>query len=111
MLDGTKSFGALLLVAAITWHALTVLSPAWVVAFEQDKARDFGSYYDAVRVAAEGGDPYDKPTVNAAARADGRKGVHPFLYAPPFLLGMWWVRGLELDTAYYVWFWLHEALA
>jgi Glycosyltransferase family 87 len=108
----TSRIGALLALAALVWHVLSVLSPAWVTTFEQTQARDFASYYYAVEVGRAGGDPYSKAELNAAAREDGfRNGVHPFLYAPPFLLGMSWVSALALPDAFHLWFWLDELLA
>lgn len=112
MPEGWKSAAWLLGVAAAIWHLCAVLSPAWLLAADSEQARDFASYYYAVRVASDGGDPYDRAALNAASRQDGtRRGVHPFLYAPPFLLTMAWVQPLDLQTAYRVWFWLHEACA
>jgi len=112
MQDGPKNLATLIVVAAMGWHLLAVLTPAWVVTFDQQQGRDFASYYYAVQVAAEGGDPYVKPALNKRARADGnRRGVHPFLYAPPFLTLMAWTLPLDLPTAFHTWFWLHEALA
>lgn len=102
----------MLVTAAALWHLLAVLSPAWTRTVDEDRGRDFASYYYAIHVAAQGGDPYDKRALNRASRDDGvRKGVHPFLYAPPFLLAMTWALPLELGTAFHVWFWLHELCA
>jgi Glycosyltransferase family 87 len=104
--------GALLAVTALCWHVLAVLSPAWVSTFEQQHARDFATYYYAVQVGGSGGDPYSRSELALAARADGfRTGVHPFLYAPPFLLGMGWVTRLALPDAFHLWFWLDELVA
>ena len=57
--------------AAVLWHALAV-SLAYRVAHREHHARDFASYYYAVRVASEGGNPYVKRDLGAAARADER---------------------------------------
>ncbi|MEQ1571105.1 MAG: glycosyltransferase family 87 protein [Myxococcota bacterium] len=112
MNDSARRFGTLVALAAIVWHALAVLTPAWVNTFDQHQARDFASYYYAVEVANQGGDPYAKGQLNNAARLQGlRTGVHPFLYAPPFLLGMAWVAGFDLPSAFHLWFWLHELTA
>jgi len=97
------------LCAAVLFHALTLLSPAWWQTRAVKNGRDFASYYYAVQVAAEGGDPYDTPALSKRARQDGtRKSVHPFLYAPPFVGMMAWAIPLELSGAYHLWFWLHE---
>ncbi|MEQ1501911.1 MAG: glycosyltransferase family 87 protein [Myxococcota bacterium] len=112
MAPGARSFGILIAACAIAWHVLSVLSPAWVVTGDQQQARDFASYFYAVRVARDGGDPYDRAQLNLASKTDGtRRGVHPFLYAPPFLLGMSWVLGFDLAGAFHLWFWLDELLA
>ena len=100
MADGTRQLGILVLALAGAWHVLAVLSPAWVSAAREDRGRDFASYYYAVQVAAHGADPYDKRALSDAAREDGtRRGVHPFLYAPPFLLTMAWLLGTAVMSA------------
>ncbi|MCB9684095.1 MAG: DUF2029 domain-containing protein [Alphaproteobacteria bacterium] len=112
MTDGTKALRSLLLAMALAWHVLCVATPAWTQASEQLHARDFASYYYAVAVASKGGDPYDTDALSEAAQDDGtRRYVHPFLYAPPFLLSMTWTRQLSLGQAYHLWFWLDELLA
>ena len=98
----------LLCTAALVFHAL-VVARAWHGAHRDKTGRDFASYYYAVQVAADGGDPYTTGQLGSAAREDAtRKGVHPFFYPPPFVLGMAWALPLELRTAYRVWFWLNE---
>lgn len=102
----------LLLVAAVLWHVLAVGVTAWPRATEADSARDFASYFYAYEVAAKGGDPYETERLSDAARDDGtRRGVHPFLYAPPFVLAMAWTSTSTLNTAYHLWFWMDEVLA
>jgi len=104
-----RQLGTIVLIAAVLHHVLVVLSPAWVQTKDHEQGRDFASYYYAIRVAADGGDPYDTKQLSETARADGsRRGVHPFLYAPPFLLSMAWAPGFDLGTAFHRWFWLHE---
>lgn len=106
-----RPLAILLLVAALAWHALAVLHD-YKVAHRDQSARDFASYHYAVKVAAEGGDPYDRGALGAVARDEAtRGGVHPFFYPPPYLLTMLWVLPLDLVTAYRVWFWLDELLA
>ena len=101
----------LLVAAAVAWHVLAVLAPAWVtVSSKPSKGRDFASYYYALHVANDGQDAYARGSLGSAARMDGeRRGVHPFLYPPPFLLLMSWALPLDLMTSYRVWFWLDEA--
>ena len=95
--------------AALFWHLLALVAPAWVKASKESHGRDFASYYYAVQVAVDGKDPYIKQNLDAAAREDKtRKSVFPFFYPPTFLLPMAWVQPLELVTAYRLWFWLDE---
>jgi len=109
---GVDPLRRFLLVLAVTWHVLAVVFGGWSQATDAAKARDFASYYYAVQVAADGGDPYDTKALSEAARDDGtRRGVHPFLYAPPFLLGMSWALTSTLLGAYRMWFWMDEAFA
>ena len=100
----------LLIAAAIAWHLLAVLAPAWVtVSSKPSRGRDFASYYYALQVARDGGDAYARGSLGSAARQDGeRRGVHPFLYPPPFLLLMSWALPLDLMSSYHLWFWLDE---
>jgi hypothetical protein len=108
-MSAPRQLGTIALIAAVLHHLLVVLSPAWLETRTNEQGRDFASYYYAIRVAADGGDPYDTKQLSATARKDGsRRGVHPFLYAPPFLLSMAWAPGFDLGTAYHRWFWLHE---
>ncbi|MBX2801683.1 MAG: DUF2029 domain-containing protein [Myxococcales bacterium] len=112
MNDSTKALGSWIVAAAVAWHVLSVLTPAWVISAGETRGRDFASYYYAVQVAADGGDPYDKKALNQAARQDStRRGVHPYLYAPPFLLVMAWALPTDLSQAFHIWFWLHELAA
>ena len=108
--DARGALVKLLIAAAVTWHLLVTLAPAWVtVSTKPSLGRDFASYYYAVQVAADGKDPYAKGNLSKAARESGKKrGVHPFLYPPPFLLVMVWALPLDLMTAYKTWFWLDE---
>ena len=101
----------LLLAAAVLWHALTLAEHYRSCAHDRT-GRDFASYYYAAQVAAQGGDPYDKRALGAAAADEAtRKAVHPFFYPPPFLLTMTWALPLDLSTAYRLWFWLDELFA
>lgn len=78
---------------------------AWQRAQRARSGLDFASYYYAVQVAAEGGDPYNKRVLADAAQADGtRRAVHPYLYPPPFLLLVGWTRPMPLHSAYLAWF-------
>lgn len=99
----------MLVAAAALWHALSVLTPAWWQVRTTPQARDFATYYYAAQVARDGGDPYELSQLNNAARKDQtRRGVHPFLYAPPFLLLVSWTGSFDLHGAYQLWFWFDE---
>ena len=104
------SLSFIIVAAAALWHFGSVLSPAWVVVSEKpSNGRDFASFYYAVQVAADGGDPYDRAALEAHASEMGKeRKVHPYFYPPPFLQAMSWVRSLDLRTAYQWWFWLDE---
>jgi hypothetical protein len=109
---GRNGLIALLLSAVFAWHAGQVLWPAWSKAQKSEGAADFASYYYAVRVAYTDGDPWSKAALGKVARSeDTRRGVHPFLYPPPFLLVTAWIGRLPLESAYRAWFRLDEVLA
>lgn len=100
----------MIVLSAVLWHAWSVLAPAWVTVSEKPgNTRDFSSFYYAVQVASDGGDPYDRAALEASASASGKdRSVHPYFYPPPFLLAMSWVQSLDLRVAYKLWFWLDE---
>jgi alpha-1,2-mannosyltransferase len=90
------------------WHALGVVDH-WRQAHKERHGRDFASYYYAVQVGADGGNPYDRKALASSSREDEtRKSVHPFFYPPPFVAATAWLRPMELQAAYRVWFWLDE---
>lgn len=101
------------MLVSLLWHGFGHVLPAWeTVRRAPGGGRDFASYYYAAQVAFEGGDPYDTRALAARARAQGeRRGVHPFLYPPPFLVLVAWAPAFDLRTAYGVWFWLDAAWA
>jgi hypothetical protein len=104
-----SSLARLVIAFAAVWHLFSVLVPPKAPPPKGTMGRDFASYYYAVQVAADGGDPYDGEALNAAAQADRtRKKVHPFFYPPPFLLSVAWVLPLELMTGFSIWFWMNE---
>lgn len=101
---------SMLLAFALLWHALAVLAHGWMPAVRDEHGRDFASYFYAVEVARQGGDPYDKRALGDVAQDDGtRATVNPYFYPPPFLLLMAWVQPFTLLQAYRLWFWLDEA--
>ena len=108
-----RPLAALLVLAAVSWHALAHVLPAWQTLHAQPGgARDFASYYYAVHAASRGEDPYDTRALTSLARDQHeRRAVHPFLYPPPFLLAVAWALPLDLRTAYAAWFWLDVAWA
>lgn len=93
--------GRTLVFLGLLAHLLFGLVPAYEKVSTSRGGRDFASYYYAIQVAADGGDPYDTPALSRAARADGtRQSVHPYFYPPPFLLSMAWALPLSLRDAY-----------
>lgn len=93
--------GRLLLAIGLCAHLLFALRPAWEKVSTTRNGRDFASYYYAVQVAADGGDPYDNGALAARARAEKtRSEVHPYFYPPPFLLTMGWALPFSLPSAY-----------
>ena len=93
--------GRLLLALGLCAHLLFALGPAWEKVSTTKSGRDFASYYYAVQVAADGGDPYDNGALAAKAKKDRtRSDVHPYFYPPPFLLTMGWALPFSLPTAY-----------
>ena len=82
---------------------------SWGAVSGNRSGRDFATYHYAVQEAWAGGDPYDTPALGRRARAEGtRRGVHPFFYPPPFLLGMLWAVPLTLPTAFKLWFGIQQ---
>lgn len=105
-----RVLGWVVVALALVAHFLLV-SEEWSRARGYTNGLDYASYHYAAQVAWEGGDPYDKRALGAAAREEGaRKSVHPYFYPPAFLLFVSWTLPLDLVTGYRVWFWLDEAL-
>jgi hypothetical protein len=99
------------MVGLLALHIAQVVN-AGAVVLGSSSGRDFATYHYAVQEAWAGGDPYDTRALGRRARADGtRRGVHPYFYPPPFLLGMLWAVPLSLKSAYVVWFLIQEACA
>lgn len=107
----------LLLLAVI--YGLVSALPAWQAVTSVTHARDYATYHYAVIEAVSPeqpgrGDPYDKAALGERSRAEGtRSSVHPYIYPPPYLLGMLWVvpPGLEplsLATSTRIWFVINQ---
>jgi hypothetical protein len=93
--------GRFLLILGLCAHLFFGLRPAWEKVSTTPSGRDFASYYYAVQVAQDGGDPYANRALAARAQQDGfRKTVNPYFYPPPFLLAMGWALPLSLPAAY-----------
>ncbi len=104
-----RAAAALGIAFALAWHALWVTADAWPDVVGHRTGRDYASYHYGAVVAAEGGNPYDRVALADRAATDGlRKGVHPYFYPPPFLLGLGWSPALGLPAAVERWFWLNE---
>ncbi len=106
-----RRLSALLLVIGLLGHLFVQAGPAWKKVHAGGAGRDFASYYSAADVALHGGDPYENPSLDAAAREDHtRKSVNPYFYPPPFLLTVSWIGPFSLQSAYEAWFFVNEAL-
>ena len=104
-----RTLRALLLVVGLCGHVVLQALPAWKTIAKAPSGRDFASYYYALQVAHEGGNPYDTAALERVARAEHtRKQVHPFFYPPPFLATVYWALPLSLHTAYKASFWVNE---
>lgn len=100
-----------LLLVALALHGWLQLAPAWQKTADTPSARDYASYYYAVKVAADGGDPYDVGALGRLSRAENtRRTVQPYFYPPPFLLTQLWALPLSLHTASFVMLVLNELL-
>ena len=99
-----------LLLACLVAYGVQALGPWKARTWRAGHARDFASYYYAVQVAGDGGDPYVRKALSQRARQDGtrKSGVHPFFYPPPYVLSFAWVLPLELGTAYHAWYWMEH---
>jgi hypothetical protein len=99
-----------LLLACLVAYGVQALGPWKSRTWAAGHARDFASYYYAVQVAGEGGDPYVRQALSKRARQDGtrKSGVHPFFYPPPYVLCFAWVLPLELEGAYHAWYWMEH---
>lgn len=105
----SERLGSLLVVAAVLWHLLAVLSPPTQKVPPNTAGRDYATYHYAARAARDGRDPYDKAVLGAMAQDDGtRRTVHPFLYPPVFLLVAAPPSFLSLEAGFAVWFLLNE---
>jgi len=96
------------LVGLLAVHLAQVVHAGRIVA-SSESGRDYATYHYAVQEAWAGGDPYDTRALGRRARAEGtRKGVHPYFYPPPFLVGMLWAVPLSMKSGYLVWFAVQE---
>lgn len=96
-------FARVAFLIGLVLHVVLQLGPAYEKTANTPSARDYASYYYAVKVAAQGGDPYDTPSLGRISRAEHtRNTVQPFFYPPPFLLTQVWALGLPLHTASYL---------
>lgn len=89
------------LLIGLVAHLLFQVGPTVEEVRRNQSGRDFASYYYALQVTSQGGDPYNTAALSEMARAEGtRKSVNPYFYPPPFLLSMLWAGPLSLHTAY-----------
>ena len=98
-----------ILIALALLYGLVSVWPSWRSVTRVKHGRDYATYHYALAEAMEGGDPYDTKALSRRAKAEKtRRGVHPFFYPPPFLLGMVWAKPLTLTTGYRVFFGLTQ---
>jgi hypothetical protein len=77
---------ALLTVACVAGYLVFSFLPT-LRAVTGTEGNDFASYYYGLRVALDGGSPYDAAALADRSRAEGGVSpVHPFFYPPPALL-------------------------
>lgn len=99
---------AAILTVAVVWHLLSLFSTGWTTAKKTKRGGDFSTYYYALEVARDGGDPYENASLSQMALGRHR-GVHPYFYPPPFLVAFSWIsEEMSLVEAYRVWFWFDE---
>jgi len=92
----------------LMWLVVAV-RPSWQAVRDSSSGRDYATYHYAVQEALDGGDPYETPALVGRARLEGtRRGLNPFFYPPPFLLGMVWAAPLSLEQGYRAWFWMNQ---
>lgn len=104
-----QRLGSLLVIVAVVWHLLTVLSPPAQRPPANTAGRDYATYHYAAKVARAGGDPYTKRELGELAREEAtRNWVHPYLYPPPFLVLATPFSLGSLDTGFAAWFVLNE---
>lgn len=78
-----------------------LLVPAGHAVHEAADGRDYASFHYAVRLWAQGGDPYDRGALTQQAREDGRTGrVYPFFYPPPALPMLAWTLPVSLRVGH-----------
>ncbi|NMO15726.1 DUF2029 domain-containing protein [Pyxidicoccus fallax] len=102
----TLPWGVLALAAAL--HLLPpLLFSLFLMPPPMAEARgDFGAYYYALRLALEGGNPYELEQLRQFSGLP----LPPFFYPPPFLLTLVWSLALPMEAGYFAMFALNALL-
>ena len=97
-----RRLALLIALTAIAWHLSGVFAPPRIPGgVKNTEARDFASYHYAAIATKRGQNPYAKTTLDRIAKREGyRSSVHPYLYPPPFLLGVYWSVPIQLPAAF-----------
>jgi len=97
-----RRLALLIALTAIAWHLCGVFAPPRISgSVKNTEARDFASYHYAAIATKRGQSPYAKTTLDRIAKREGyRSSVHPYLYPPPFLLGVYWSVPIQLPAAF-----------
>jgi hypothetical protein len=103
-----RRLALLIALTAIAWHLCGVFAPPRIAGnVKNTEARDFASYHYAAVATKRGQSPYENTTLDRIAKREGyRTSVHPYLYPPPFLLGVYWSVPVQLPAAFAI----HKAM-
>jgi len=94
-----------LLVLGYVWGAFS----AWSDLHGTGYAKDNASYYYATQALNAGENPYEPTALETLAQQDGfTSDVYPYLYPPPFLVGMTWARPLGYASTVAILFAIHH---
>ncbi len=99
-----RSRPLLLAVVLVLLYLAIAVAPAWLGLFGD--TRDFATFYAAVTVWQQGGDPYAFAQLQEAAPRGTT--VYPFFYPPPALPLLAWIGLLPLQAGYRAMFLLNQ---
>lgn len=102
MTDRARAIVVLTLVAAVSWHGMSVSN---AVGTRGPIGRELATPYYAAKAARAGGDPYDRVLLAKMAQADhahDRSTVAPLRTPPPSLALGLWATAMPLERAWHV---------